>query len=129
MRLASIALLLLVPGCLSTGRIEQDQARRETYLTAHPETNREIADSVRLGEIRLGMTLAELEASLGKRLEMDVRDWDVEVTGVGCVTTRMWARADNLMIELRRRGEGPDETALVVTDLEGAGYEDSEDDD
>ena len=68
MKLPLLALLLGLASCQSAGMGEarRDDARREAYLAAHPETDWFVAAAIRAGECQVGMTTEEVVAALGE---------------------------------------------------------------
>jgi hypothetical protein len=64
MKLAPLALLAVLAAC-QTAPVDPDTARREAYLEAHLGTKPLVAEAIRAGQIRDGMTFREVEASLG----------------------------------------------------------------
>jgi hypothetical protein len=65
MKLAPLALLVVLAACQTARPVDPDVARREAYIEAHPETVPEVATAIRAGRIRNGMMFREAVASLG----------------------------------------------------------------
>ena len=62
MRIAALVALVLV-GCASS---DPATRRREEFFEAHPDTSPDVRRAIEEGEVLLGMTHAEVVASLGR---------------------------------------------------------------
>ncbi len=81
MKLALLALLAVLAALLLWRFNDPDTVRREDYLRAHPDTEARTWTAIRRGGVVHGMSLPEVEASIGR----------VVLTGGG-ITGRDWIR-------------------------------------
>ncbi len=72
-KLAPLALLAVLAACQTAEPVpvDPDDARREAYLEAHPETSAEVMAAIPDGDLVKGMLIPELEASVGR---VELRD-------------------------------------------------------